>query len=89
MRLRIKDGRWFETTKAVRINDKLWYTQRGHWIYHRLAEPDIIEESEAVSVMLADGNWFEDHEGYELLPEHVKEQLHAHLNSEFAAEDEV
>ena len=89
MRLRIKDGRWFETTKAIRINDKLWYTQRGNWLYHRLAEPDLIEEAEAVTVMLADGNWFEDHEGFALLPDHVKDQLHSHLNEDFTPEDEV
>ena len=89
MRLRIKDGRWFETTQAVRINDKLWYTKRGHWIYHRLAEPDLIAESEAVQVMLADGNWFEDHEGFDQLPENVKEQLHVHLNTDYPPDDEV
>lgn len=87
--MRIKDGRWFETTQAIRMNDKLWYTQRGHWIYHRLAEPDLIEEAEAVTVMLADGQWFEDHEGFAQLPDHVKEKLHLHLNDQFAAEDEV
>ena len=89
MRLRIKDGRWFETTEAVRINDRLWYTQKGHWIFHRLAEPDLIEEAEAVKVMLADGNWFEDHEGFKFLPEDVKRQLHEHLNSDFPPEEEV
>ncbi len=89
MRLRIKDGRWFETTKAIRINDRLWYTQKGHWIFHRLAEPDIIEEAEAVDVMLGDGNWFEDHEGFADLPEHVKEQLHAHLNRDYPPAEEV
>ena len=89
MRLRIKDGRWFETTQAVRINDRLWYTQKGHWIYHRLAEPDIVEESEAVAVMLADGAWFEDHEGFAMLPEHVKAQLQSHLDSDYPAADEV
>jgi len=87
--MRIKDGRWFETTQAIRMNDRLWYTQKGHWIYHRLAEPDLIEEAEAVAVMLADGNWFEDHEGFDQLPDHVKEQLNAHLNNEFSPTDEV
>ena len=89
MRLRIKDGRWFETTKAVRINDRLWYTQRGNWIFHRLAEPDVISEAEAVEVMLADGNWFEDHEGFKNLPDHVKDKLQAHLNQEYPPDDEV
>ncbi|MCP4784301.1 MAG: hypothetical protein GY878_12175 [Fuerstiella sp.] len=89
MRLRIKDGRWFETTNAVRINDRLWYTQKGSWIYHRLAEPDIIDEAEAVTVMLADGQWFEDHEGFADLPQHVKQQLQSHLNTDYPADDEV
>lgn len=89
MRLRTKDGRWFETTKAIRVNDKLWYTHRGNWLYCRLAEPDLIEESEAVQVMLADGLWFEDHHGYAHLPDHVKEQLHSHLNNEFDPDEEV
>ncbi|MCA9085501.1 MAG: hypothetical protein KDA81_15685 [Planctomycetaceae bacterium] len=89
MRMRIKDGRWFETTEAVRINDKLWYTRRGNWIYHRLAEPDFVEEKEAVQIMLADGNWFEDHPGFLELPENVRQQLYAHLNAEFPPQDEV
>ncbi|MEO1983725.1 MAG: hypothetical protein ABGZ24_24705 [Fuerstiella sp.] len=89
MRLRIKDGRWFETTNAVRINDRLWYTQKGSWIYHRLAEPDLIDEAEAVTVMLADGLWFEAHEGFVRLPQHVKQQLQAHLNQDYPADDEV
>ena len=89
MRLRIKDGRWFETTVAVRINDRLWYTKNGHWIYHRLAEPDLISEAEAVDVMLADGNWFEDHEGFEQLPDHVKEQLQSHLDEEYPPSEEL
>jgi hypothetical protein len=89
MRLHIKDGRWFETTTAIRINDKLWYTHKGHWLYHRLAEPDLIEEAEAVTVMLADGNWFEDHPGFAELPDQVKKELNAHLNSQYAPEDEV
>lgn len=89
MRLRIKDGHWFETTKAVRINDRLWYTHRGNWVYRRLAEPDVIDEAEAVAVMLADGNWFEDHEGFADLPQHVKEQLESHLDEEYSPGDEV
>lgn len=89
MRLRVKDGRWFETTKAIRVNDRLWYSQRGNWIYRRLAEPDVIEEKEAVQVMLADGMWFEDHEGFTQLPVHVQEQLYSHLNNEFDPGDEV
>lgn len=89
MRLRIKDGRWFETTKAIRINDRLWFTGQGNWIFHRYAEPDFIEESEAVSLLLADGNWFEDHPGFSKLPEHVKEQLYSHLNDEYSPGDEV
>lgn len=89
MRLRVKDGRWFETTKAIRINDRMWYTHRGGWIYRRLAEPDVISEAEAVSLMLADGNWFEDHEGWAQLPDHVKEQLNSHLNDEYEPSDEV
>ena len=89
MRLRIKDGRWFETTKAIRVNDRLWYTGQGNWIFHRYAEPDFIEEAEAVRLLLADGNWFEDHPGFCQLPEHVKEQLYAHLNDEYEPGDEV
>lgn len=89
MRLRVKDGRWFETTTAIRINDKLWYSQRGSWIYCRLAEPDVIDEAEAVQVMLGDGRWFEDHKGFHELPEHVKQQLQSHLNNEYPPEDEV
>ena len=89
MRLRIKDGRWFDTTKAIRINDKLWFTQRGNWLYHRLAEPDQIQEAEAVKLMLADGNWFEDHPGFASLPEHVKKQLQLHLSEEYPDDEEV
>lgn len=89
MRLRIKNGQWFETTKAIRVNDKLWYSHKGNWIFARYAEPDLIEESEAVEVMLAGGLWFEDHEGFKDLPDHVKEQLQAHLNHEFDPLDEV
>jgi len=89
MRLRIKDGRWFETTTAIRINVRLWYTSRGNWVFHRYAEPDFIEESEAVRLLLADGNWFEDHPGFEQLAEHVKEQLFSHLNDEYSPGDEV
>lgn len=89
MRLRVKDGHWFETTTAVRINDKLWYTKRGNWIFHRLAEPDLISEAEAVQVMLADGNWFEDHAGFEHLPEHVKAQLQTHLDEEYPPSEEL
>lgn len=89
MRMRIKDGRWFETTDAVRINDKLWYTRKGNWIYHRLAEADYIEEAEAVKIMLDNGNWFEDHPGFAELPQNVKDQLRAHLSADFPEEDEV
>jgi len=89
LRLRIKTGQWFETTRAIRVNDKLWYSHRGNWIYARYAEPDLIDEAEAVSVMLAGGLWFEDHEGFAHLPEHVKEQLQTHLNNEFDPGDEV
>jgi len=87
--MRIKDGRWFETTEAIRINNKLWYTQKGSWLYHRLAEPDLINEAEAVKVMLADGNWFEDHEGFAQLPQRVKDQLQRHLEEDFPPDEEV
>jgi hypothetical protein len=40
-------------------------------------------------VMLADGNWFEDHPGFAELPDQVKKELNAHLNSQYAPEDEV
>ena len=89
MRLRIKDGRWFETATAIRVNDGLWYSARGNWLYRRLAEPDLIEEAEAVRILLADGMWFEDHEGFAELPEHVKQQLQSHLDDEFDPSDEV
>lgn len=89
MRLRIKNGRWFETTRAIRINDRLWYTQKGNWIYRRLAEPEVISEKEAVSVMLADGNWFEDHAGFADLPQHVRNQLEKHLDEEYPPAEEV
>ena len=89
MRLRIKNGKWYDTESAVYVTDKLRYTRRGHWIYHRIAEGEVVDEAEAIRVMLSHGNAFENCTGYRKLPQEVRDRLESSLDNDYPLADEV
>lgn len=89
MRLFIRDGRWYQTESAIYVTEKLYYTSRGNWIYHRYAEGEVIDEMEAVEIMRTNGFTFDDCPGYTKLPRDVKDQINSYLDIEHSAQDEV
>lgn len=89
MRHRTNDGRWYDTESAIHVTDKLRYTRRGHWIHHFQADGIVVEEYEAVEVMLSRHGSFELCPGYSKLPQEVKDRLDAYYDDEYHPADEV
>ncbi len=71
------------------MTEKLRYTERGNWVYYRLAEGIVIEEFEAVELMIAEGQQFIDSVTFTRLPQHIRGQILAHFYQEYSPGDEV
>jgi hypothetical protein len=89
MRLRTNDGRWYDTESAIHVTDKLRYTRRGNWVHHFTVVAIVIEEYEAIEVMLATHGAFECCPGYRKLPPEVRDRLNSYHDAEHNPADEV
>ena len=88
-RIRLRDGRWFESSEAVRVTDRLWYTRRGTWLFLELAQPVVVDVQEVVQIILSTIGCIEDCPGFDLLPDTAKQRLQDVLDAEYSPGDEV
>ena len=88
MRLRLNDGRWYDSESAIHVTDKLRYTSRGNWVHHYGVTGITIEEYEAIEVMLDAHGAFECCPGFSKLPKEVRDRLNSYHDDEFHPADE-
>lgn len=72
MRVRTKDGRWYDSKTAILLTDKLRYTSRGNWVWQRLAEWIVVEEYEAIEILFEEGELVLESPAFRKLPDEAQ-----------------